>query len=50
MCPKPSDEDIRRGKFLQFISDHLKISKDSYGNRYQIDKQMPLYDVYLTVV
>ena len=45
---KPSDEDIRRGKFLQFISDHLKISKDSYRNRYQIDKQMPLYDVYLT--
>lgn len=45
---KPTDDDIRRGKFLKFISGHLKISKDSYKNRYQIDKRLPLYDIYLT--
>lgn len=45
---KSTDDDIRRGKFLKFIGEQLKISKDSYTNRYQIDKTPPLYDIYLT--
>lgn len=45
---KLSEDDVRRGKFQQFIGKYLKISEESFSDRFQIDEASPLYDIYLT--